>query len=87
MFTLLTSSQIGGDDFLLIMGYAVAATLLVGLLAALVGIAMRMERRLLIAVVITAMFANSGNFGLSVNNFAFGQDALAYASIFFATLP
>ncbi|KAA3648075.1 MAG: AEC family transporter [Chloroflexi bacterium] len=85
VFTLITSSQIGGDDFLLIMSYAVAATLLVGLLAALVGIAMRMERRLLIAVVITAMFANSGNFGLSVNNFAFGEDALAYASIFFAT--
>ena len=35
--------------------------------------------------VLTVMFANTGNFGLSLNLFAFGESALAYAGIYFVT--
>ena len=31
------------------------------------------------------MFGNAGNYGLSLNLFAFGTDAVAYASLYFAT--
>jgi malate permease and related proteins len=31
------------------------------------------------------MFMNAGNYGLSVNLFAFGEEALAHASLFFVT--
>jgi predicted permease len=31
------------------------------------------------------MFSNAGNFGLSLNQFAFGEAALAYASLYFVT--
>ena len=85
VFTLLTGSQLGGDEFFLIMGYAVVVTLLIGLFTAFIGIALRTERKLLIGVVITAMFSNSGNFGLSLNSFAFGESTLAFASVFFIT--
>ncbi|MCK4976949.1 MAG: AEC family transporter, partial [Anaerolineales bacterium] len=50
-----------------------------------IGRILRIQRRLLVAVVLTAMFGNSGNYGLSLNLFAFGEDALAYASLFFVT--
>jgi predicted permease len=34
---------------------------------------------------ISAMFMNAGNFGMPVTLFAFGEDALAFASVFFVT--
>jgi predicted permease len=34
---------------------------------------------------ITSIFANAGNFGLPVTSFAFGETALAYATLFFVT--
>ncbi len=37
------------------------------------------------AFMIVVMFSNGGNYGLSVNNFAFGQEALARATIYFVT--
>ncbi len=35
------------------------------------------------AVIITAMFMNAGNYGLPLTSFAFGEQALAFASVFF----
>lgn len=37
------------------------------------------------AFILTTTFANTGNFGLSVNQFAFGDEALALASLYFIT--
>jgi predicted permease len=39
----------------------------------------------LVAILITTMFANTGNYGLPLVSFAFGEDALSYAGIYFAT--
>ena len=36
-------------------------------------------------VVLTSLFGNSGNYGLLLISFAFGQEALAYASVYFVT--
>jgi malate permease and related proteins len=49
------------------------------------GMLFRLERTVLTIVVLTALFANNGNYGLPLISFAFGQEALAYASIYFVT--
>ena len=85
IFSLLTSSQLGGDDITKMVGFTVILMTGLGLLAWLVGRALRLDRLLLVAVVLTTMFANSGNYGLSLTLFAFGEDALAHASLFFVT--
>lgn len=85
IFSLLTSSQLGGDDIAKMVGFTVILMTGLGLLAWLVGRAFRFDRLLLVAVVLTTMFANSGNYGLSLTLFAFGEDALAHASLFFVT--
>ena len=37
----------------------------------------------MVAILLGAMFVNAGNYGLTLNDFAFGKQALAYASIYF----
>jgi hypothetical protein len=64
-------------------GFTIAAVLSIGGVAWIVGRSIRFERRLLVAIVLTAMFGNAGNYGLSLNLFAFGEAALAYASLYF----
>ena len=66
-------------------GFASAVILIMGLITALIGFALRLEKSLLVALVLTVMFGNAGNFGLSLTLFAFGDSALAYASIYFVT--
>jgi len=39
-----------------------------------------------VAVLLTTMFSNAGNYGLSLNLFAFGEKALAHASVYFVTM-
>lgn len=85
IFTILTNTELNGDEVLLFVGFTVAAVLGTGLLAWAIGRSIRFERPLLVAIVLTAMFGNSGNYGLSLNLFAFGQPALVYASLYFVT--
>ena len=47
----------------------------------------QLERHALVAVVITTMFANTGNYGLPLVSFAFGEEALSYAGIYFPSQP
>ena len=86
IFNLITDSKLGNDDILRMVGFSVAVILTLGGLAWLIGSTLRLERQLLIAVIITTMFSNAGNFGLSLNFFAFGEGALAYASLYFITM-
>lgn len=83
VFKLLTANQLAGDDVFRIVAFAFVSSSLVGLVAYLLGRAFKLERRMLLAVVLTSTLLNAGNYGLSLNSFAFGETALAYASIFF----
>jgi malate permease and related proteins len=83
VFVLITNNKLGNAQILEMMVYAAILIVGVGAITWLIGRAMRLERRLLIAVVIAAMFMNAGNFGLPLNLFAFGEFALAHASLFF----
>ncbi len=85
IFTLLTSGQLHGDDIMQMVAYASASILSLGVITALIAYALRFERRIMVALLLTVMFGNAGNFGLSLNLFAFGESALAYASIYFVT--
>ncbi len=85
VFNLLTQSQLSPDRIGLMMGYATTVNFLVAGLAYLTGRIFRLERSVLTIVVLTTMFSNAGNYGLPLVAFAFGQEALAYASVFFVT--
>jgi predicted permease len=54
-----------------------------GVVAALGGLYLKLERTVFVSMLITAMFANNGNYGLPLISFAFGQEALAHSSIYF----
>jgi hypothetical protein len=85
VFDLLTKSQLSLDRIGLMMGYATAVNFLVAGLAYLAGRILRLDRIGLTLVVLTSLFGNAGNYGLPLISFAFGQEALAYASVYFVT--
>jgi predicted permease len=85
LFTLIAKSQLNDAAILRMMAMAVLQLIAVGSITLVLGRILRLERRLLIAVLLTTMFMNAGNYGLSLNEFAFGEAALAQASLFFAT--
>jgi predicted permease len=83
IFTLLTTSTLNGDDITRMVGFTFASVLALGLITWVFGRLFKLERRLMAAVLLTVMFGNAGNYGLSLNLFAFGENALAYASLYF----
>ena len=85
IFTLLTSGRLNGDDITQMVSYAAASVLIMGVVTAVLAYALRLKRSITVALLLTVMFGNAGNFGLSLNLFAFGEDAVAYAAIFFVT--
>jgi len=85
IFNILTSSKLAVESILLMMGYAAATMIIVAGIAFVAGKIFRLEQSVLTIVVLTSFFANNGNYGLPLISFAFGQEALAYASIYFVT--
>jgi predicted permease len=85
IFTLLTSGRLNGDDITQMVFYTAASVLIMGIITAIIAYALRLKRSIMVALLLTVMFGNAGNFGLSLNLFAFGEDAVAYAAIFFVT--
>lgn len=58
----------------------------IGLMVAsawLTGLALRLNRRTLITLIIASAFVNSGNYGLAATRFAFGEEALARGVVFY----
>jgi predicted permease len=85
VFNLLVTSSIGPLEFGRMAFFTVLVTAANGLLARIVAIPLRLDRAALIGFLLVTMFSNSGNFGLTVVLFAFGRDALTYASVYFVT--
>lgn len=83
VFHLLMTNQLPALDVLRIGGLAIGVMLSSGILALVGGLALRLERPVLVSVMLTAMFANNGNYGLPLIAFAFGQEALAHSGIYF----
>ena len=85
VFNLLVTSPIGPLDFGRMALFCVAVTACVGLLARLAAIPLRLDRPARAAFLLVVMFSNSGNFGLPVVLFAFGREALTFATVYFVT--
>lgn len=85
IFDLITTSELSGNDMIRMVGFTTALVLSCGLISFILGKMLKLNRTMLAAVIITTMTTNSGNFGLSLNLFAFGEPGLAQASIFFVT--
>lgn len=85
VFTTLVRSQIGGAAFGRMALFCVLVTAAMGLAARLAAIPLRLDRRTLSAFLLVVMFSNGGNYGLPVVLFAFGQEALSYATVYFVT--
>jgi hypothetical protein len=74
------NSQVGR----MVLFYALVA-ISAALMARLVAIPLRLDRRALTAFLLVVICSNSGNYGLPVVLLAFGREALTFASIYFVT--
>ena len=85
VFNLLLNTELNSGEIAGTVVFVFALYAIVGALAFLSGKLMRLERPILMAVVLTAALGNTGNYGLPLVSFAFGDQALAYATLFFVT--
>jgi predicted permease len=85
IFDLLVQNRLNWREALGVMVLTVCIVATMGLLTYLLGSLFKLERTALVAILITTMFANTGNYGLPLVSFAFGEQALSYAVIYFVT--
>ena len=86
VFDLLTKSSLTNNEVIQVMAIAAIGMLVVGLLTWGLAKILRFDRQLMVAMLLVTMFCNAGNFGLSVNLFAFGEASLPFASLYFVTV-
>ncbi len=85
VFDLMVKSTLNLKQALTTVAFTASVIAVMGLLAFLFGKLFLLERPYLLAVIITVSFGNTGNYGLPLVKFAFGDDALAVASLFYVT--
>jgi predicted permease len=85
VFNLMVTSQLNLQQAINTVEYTAAVITVMGMIAFLLGRLFRLERPLLLAVILTVAFSNTGNYGLPLVKFAFGDEALAVASVFYVT--
>jgi predicted permease len=85
IFDLMVTSQLDLKQAGSTIAYTAAVIVVMGILAFVLGKIFKLERPQLLAVILTVAFGNTGNYGLPLIKFAFGDEALAIASIFFVT--
>ncbi|MFN2177528.1 MAG: AEC family transporter [Anaerolineales bacterium] len=86
LFTLLTNNDLNNNDILRSMLFIGFTILIVGAFAITISRIFRLNREFSSGLLLTSMFMNSGNYGLPVVLFAFGEAALGYASVYFVTM-
>ncbi len=85
IFDLLVKNNLNLKEAGVVIAFTISIVAIMGLTAFLLGFFLKLERHALMAVLITTMFANTGNYGLPLVAFAFGEEALSYAGIYFVT--
>jgi len=85
VFHLLVTSTISAGEFGRMASFCVLVMGTMGVLSWVAGRALRLDRPTSIALMLVVMFSNGGNYGLPVAMFAFGSEALAFASVYFVT--
>src|SRR5262245_12130397 len=82
---MLTMSKMSGPDAGRMALLAILVTAAMGVIARICAIPFRLSRADLSGFLLVAMFSNGGNYGLPVVLFAFGQEAMAPATVYFVT--
>ncbi len=82
-FRLLVTSSATGPNVALLIVLAVLIMLTMGVVGYFVAKGLHLDGKSLRAFMMVVMFSNGGNYGLPVVRFAFGAEALTYATIFF----
>jgi malate permease and related proteins len=85
VFKMLVTSKLTGPQVGRMALLAVLVTAIMGLLARAAAIPLRLKRPEMSAFLLVVMFSNGGNYGLPVVLFAFGNDALSHATVYFVT--
>jgi predicted permease len=85
IFNLLLNNQLELKEAGIVIIFTVSIVSTMGVITYVLGSLLRIERHILMTILITSMFANTGNYGLPLVSFAFGEDALPYAAIYFVT--
>lgn len=85
IFDLLLHNRLKLDEAIGVIALVVCLIAIMGAVTYLLGNLFKLERPVLTAILITTMFANTGNYGLPLVAFAFGEQALSYAGIYFVT--
>ena len=85
VFNQLVTAQVSGSQSLRVAAFCVLLTIAIGLVARLTSMPLRLDRMTLSSFLLVAMFSNSGNYALPVVLFAFGREALSFASVYFVT--
>jgi predicted permease len=85
VFNLIVTSHLSAGEFGRIVVFTLLLVAALGILACLVALPFKLDRPELAALLLVVMFSNAGNYGLPVVLFAFGQDALASAVVYFVT--
>lgn len=83
VFSSLVNSKLTGDELVQIAVFAIVMTLLMGLIAFLVGKLLRLPRIDVVALTLVVMIANTGNYGLTLNELRYGQEGLSRAVVYF----
>jgi len=82
---LLLKNRLNIKEAGVVIAFTISIVAIMGLITFLLGSVLKLEKHALMAVLITSMFANTGNYGLPLVSFAFGEQALSYAGIYFVT--
>lgn len=84
VFSSLVNSQLPPNELLQLAIFAVAAILLMGLVGLISGRLLRLDRLDTIALVIVLMFANGGNYGITLNGLLYGDEGISRAAVYFS---
>jgi len=86
IFNILTHNELGNGEIIQMIGFGFLVMFLVGLVAWVGGRLLKLDRKMQAALLVTTMFMNAGNYGLPLAQFVFGDQALAYASLYFVSM-
>lgn len=86
IFDLLVKSPLKFGETAILVAFTFCFVLAIGVLTLFAGMLLKLERPVLVSTLMVTMFANTGNYGLPLVSFAFGEQALAYAGIYFVTM-
>ncbi len=86
VFNMLAHTSLKSGDIFSTMGFTIIVCFIIGTLTLLFGKLSGFDRPTLMAIFLTSTFGNTGNYGLPLVAFAFGKEALAFATLCYVTV-